>query len=170
MGAEPDPSKGLLTYVFPSGTGMGAVGATGCPLEARAFWSNVGSQAGSVNFTGFSGYFWSWCLQVLPVSPLPLCSQQHYWKEMSGGCFLKSDEVCWGCQLEFNLALCNYWRKPPNCLFSCSQANANQKWYLINLLKHLPWRTKLINWMKSIAGGDDSCESLGFILPSLSSC
>lgn len=78
VGAEPDPSKGLLTYVFPSETGMGAIDETGCPLEARAFWSNVGSQAGSVNFIGFCGYFWSWCLQVLSVSLLPLSSQQHY--------------------------------------------------------------------------------------------
>lgn len=77
-GAEPDPSIGLLTYVVPSGTGMGESGAAGRPVEARAFWPNVRSQAGSINFIGFSGYFWSWCLQVLPVSPLPVSSQRHY--------------------------------------------------------------------------------------------
>lgn len=58
-------------------------------------------------------------------------------------------EVRWSLrrQLEFNLALFKYWKNTSDCLFSYSQANANQNCYLINLLKHfmqicLEW----LNW------------------------
>lgn len=61
-----------------------------------------------LGFTVISGvgvcrYYWS-------GSPLPLSSQQHYWKEMSGGCFSKVRWSLWH-QLELKLALRNDWRK-----------------------------------------------------------